>query len=872
VIADILRRLAAGETLRDREARMRCKDGSIKHVLIDSSVLFEQGRFIHTRCFTRDISDRKRAEEARARLAAIVESSQDAIISKTLDGRITSWNAAAEQLFGYRAEEAIGQPITLIVPPERQDEERTILEQLRRGERIEHYETVRVAKQGRRIDVSLTISPVHDGDGQVIGASKISRDITARKWAERRLTTQNRVTHLLAESEGLYDAARKILQTVCEHLEWQVGVLWRVEEEQALRFVELYHLPSVQVPAFEAMSREQSFEPGVGLPGRVWAAAQPVWIGDVVEDGNFPRAPVARAEGLHAALGFPILLGGKVLGVIEFFSDDIREPDPDLLEMTGVIGSQIGQYIERRAVEAALRASEAKHRLLAEAVPAMVWSNRADGSNDFFNTRWLEYTGLSVEQSRGQGWSTALHPDDREQALECWGRCLRSGEPYRHEFRVRRADGEYRWCLSQAMPMRDAQGRVLRWFGTCTDIDDRKRAEDASRFLADASAALADLTDHESTLQEVATLAVPRFADWCAVDLRDSDGGVRRLAVAHGDPVKAELARATVRKYASSVCETRGIGYVIRTGQPQWLPAVPDETLLTFTDDEDHVSIVGRLGAKSYLCVPLKSRVQVLGALTFVMAQSGRVYEAPDVRAAEDLADRAVIAIENARLLAALKEADRRKDEFLAMLAHELRNPLAPIRNAVQIFRGKGLPVPELQWATEVIDRQIQQMTRLVDDLLDVSRITRGKLALRKQLIDLETVINSAVEASRPMIEKWGHKLTITIPPRPVRLEADPTRLAQVFLNLLNNAAKYTDRGGRITLAAEHQTDHVLIRVEDNGIGIPSQMLPRVFELFAQADRSLDRAEGGLGIGLTLVQRLVEMHGGTVEARSDGPR
>ncbi|HLX06912.1 MAG TPA: ATP-binding protein [Thermoanaerobaculia bacterium] len=228
-------------------------------------------------------------------------------------------------------------------------------------------------------------------------------------------------------------------------------------------------------------------------------------------------------------------------------------------------------------------------------------------------------------------------------------------------------------------------------------------------------------------------------------------------------------------------------------------------------------------------------------------------------------------AVENATLLAALKESDRRKDEFLAMLAHELRNPLAPIRNGVQILRAKGPPEPELQWATEVIDRQLHQMTRLVDDLLDVSRITTGKIELRKERVELATIVNSAVEASRPLIDKWGHQVTVTIPPQPIELEADLTRLSQALLNLINNAAKYMDRAGRIWVIAERRGGQVWIRVKDTGIGIPAEMLPRIFDMFTQVDRSLERSEGGLGIGLTLVQRLVEMHGGTVEARSDGP-
>jgi PAS domain S-box-containing protein len=218
----------------------------------------------------------------------------------------------------------------------------------------------------------------------------------------------------------------------------------------------------------------------------------------------------------------------------------------------------------------------------------------------------------------------------------------------------------------------------------------------------------------------------------------------------------------------------------------------------------------------------------------------------------------------------ALKEADQRKDEFLALLAHELRNPLAPIRNAVEILRAKGPPAPELRWAREVIDRQLEQMTRLVDDLLDVSRITRGKVELRKERIELSMVVGDAIEASRPLIEKWGHELTVTLPPEPVFLDADRTRIGQVLLNLLNNAAKYTDQGGHIWLTGERAGHQVVVRVRDTGVGIAPDMLPGIFEMFRQVDRSLERSRGGLGLGLTLARRLVELHGGTLVAHSPG--
>ncbi|HVG08628.1 MAG TPA: ATP-binding protein [Thermoanaerobaculia bacterium] len=219
----------------------------------------------------------------------------------------------------------------------------------------------------------------------------------------------------------------------------------------------------------------------------------------------------------------------------------------------------------------------------------------------------------------------------------------------------------------------------------------------------------------------------------------------------------------------------------------------------------------------------------------------------------------------------ALKESDRRKDEFLATLAHELRNPLNPIRSAVEVLRLRGPDSPDLRWGREVIDRQVDHLTRLIDDLLDVSRITRNKLELRKQQVDLAEILNGAVESNRPLIDRKGQELAVTLPAEPVFLEADLVRLTQAFINLLDNAAKYTPAGGRIALSAERQGAEVVVSVKDTGIGIPPGKLAHLFDMFYQVDRSLERSHGGLGIGLTLVKRLVEMHGGTVEARSQGP-
>ena len=365
----------------------------------------------------------------------------------------------------------------------------------------------------------------------------------------------------------------------------------------------------------------------------------------------------------------------------------------------------------------------------------------------------------------------------------------------------------------------------------------RAAAEAAARrleFLARAGAALGRSLDFPATLRGLAGLPVPFLAD-SAVAVHVEPDGRWRTETEGGD--LSEAVAAVLRR---ALAEGKTVRVEAAAGGPA-----------------------------EVLAVPLRSRGAVMGALALEAVR--RRYTAEDVALAEDLAARGAAALENARLYHDLHEQDHRKTEFLAMLAHELRNPLAPIRNAVQLLRQPAGDAPGKQWAGDVIERQVQQMVRLVDDLLDVSRITRGKVTLRTEPLDAAAVATAAVETSRPLIDARGHELTVALPPEPLWVTADPARLAQVLANLLNNAAKYTEKGGRIELLVERDGDEAVFRVRDTGVGIAAEMLPCVFDLFTQIDRSLDRSEGGLGIGLTLVRRLVELHGGTVQAFSAGP-
>ena len=518
------------------------KDGS--ECPIDDSaapIRHEQGDVSGCVLIFRDVTAQRMLERDRANqlltarlLASIVESSNDAIISKSLEGIIQSWNAAAERLFGFTAEEATGRHISMVIPPERIAEEDKIIASLKAGKRIEHYETERVRKDGQLINVSLTISPIRDDEGNVVGASKIVRDITERKRVERDREMFVMVIETSTDFIGMSDLN---------------GIPF---------FVNRAGLEMIGLENLDEARRK------------------------TVQDFFFP------------------------------------EDQPRIM-------------------------------------------------NEFFPS--------VLENGHGE--------------LEVRFRHFKTGEP--------------RWMAYKVLTLKDAANEVIGFATVSQDITERKRLEDNLRVLA-----------------------------------------------------------------------------------------------------------------------------------------------------------------------ADLSETDRRKNEFLATLAHELRNPLAPMSNMLEVLKRADGNAEILKRAHETIERQLGQMVRLVDDLLDLNRITHDRLELRRSEVEFSSVIQQAVEVARPLIDAAGHHLTVELPDEPIYLNADRTRLAQVFGNLLNNSSKYTKPEGTISLRAERSGAEVVVTVKDNGAGIPADKLDSIFDMFMQVDRTSERSQGGLGIGLTLVKRLVEMHGGTIEPRSAG--
>jgi signal transduction histidine kinase/DNA-binding response OmpR family regulator len=395
----------------------------------------------------------------------------------------------------------------------------------------------------------------------------------------------------------------------------------------------------------------------------------------------------------------------------------------------------------------------------------------------------------------------------------------------------------------------------------------REAAERASRrlaFLAEASDVLAGSLDLEATLRALLRLVVPQFADVGIVSLMSTDGQTERheMIWATTDP-DHPLLTASLSELGDPIVD----GALLRvreSGRPETIERDPRGP------PASRIALPRGLAVHALMLVPLLVRGRKLGALTLGLDTPTRRFDADALAMVADLATRGAGALDNALLFRKIQDEDQRKNEFLAMLAHELRNPLAPISNAVHILRVSEDDPSKLAWARELIARQLKQLVRLVDDLLDVSRITRGKIELKLEPIEVGQVIAAAIETSKPNIDAQRHTLSLQLPNEPLRVTGDFARVAQILSNLVNNAAKYTPKGGRISLSAALEGEEVVFRIRDSGVGIPPEFLTSIFDPFTQVDRTLARSHGGLGIGLTLVRRLVEMQNGCVSVRSEG--
>jgi PAS domain S-box-containing protein len=553
---------------------------------------------------------------------------------------------------------------------------------------------------------------------------------------------------------------------------------------------------------------------------------------------------------------------------------------------------------ERKQAEAALRLSEDRYRTLANALPQLVWVNEPNGNVQFFNERWLEYTGAAI-LTLGVGlWVELIHPDDFDPILAKRTLSIQAGEAYEVECRLRRFDSQYRWHLARVVPIKNEQGQVQSWVGTATDIHDLKQVEAEQRFLSQSSSILAAFLDYQVTFANVAQLLVPDLADFCFFHVIATDGTIQQVTCHCRHPDQQAWFDHINQFVSTSDITCLLAAEAIATGQSQRVAEVTDDWLQTVATNPEYLQLLSDIHISSIIVVPLKVRHRVLGAITLALSsESGRRYTEADLALIEELTVRASMALDNAQLYHLAQESNRIKDEFLAVLSHELRSPLNPILGWVKLLQTRQFDQHATQRALETIERNAKLQTQLIEDLLDISRILRGKMMLNVTAVNLITVIQAAIETVRLSAEAKGLELKIMPTPiSPVQVSGDAVRLQQIIWNLLSNAIKFTPAGGQVKICLEQVTDegvrewrsrgveepvslHALtspsppyaqITISDTGKGIKPEFLPHVFEYFRQEDSRTTRQFGGLGLGLAIVRYLTELHGGTVRAESQG--
>jgi PAS domain S-box-containing protein len=1049
-----------------------------------SAKILPDGRW---QAFGRDISERKRIErtlqESEERFRLTIDEAPIGIALVALDGRFVRVNRALCEIVGYSSGELTELTFQAITHPDDRDTDRAAAGQLVRGE-IPRYQREKryLSKDGTIVDVMLNTSILRDRDGTPRYFISQIEDIRQRKQAETALKESEQRLNLALDSA-------------------QIG---------------MWDLDLLTDTSVRSLRHDQIF--GYSSPSPTWGSA--IFMTHVVPEDR----DVAERAFEHAFTSDSFDMECRILwpdNSIHWISAKgrvFRNPAGHPVRMMGTVAD----ITEQKRAEEALERSERDFRELAESMPQIVWATTVNGWNIYFNQQWVDYTGLTLEESYGEGWITPFHPDDRQRAWDAWKRATQYGDTYSLESRLRRADGVYRWWLIRGVPQFSANGEISKWFGTCTDIEQLKVAEqrlkeseakfsgiiaisadaiisidderritmfnrgaerifgyseaevigtpfdnliperlrsvhrqhverfaagdviargmgerlttiaglrkngeefpaeaaisklrigdqtlltvalrditkrkrieedlkaanasldaivenvplmlfikDATslrflrfnrageellgsprenftgksdydlwpqaqaeffvekdretlksgkvvdipeeeiqtpdkgvrilhtkkvpildsaghplyllgiseditersvlekeqRFLAEANVALSASLDYEQTLASVARLAVQHVADWCAVNIMDKSGRLTRLALATADPAKAAV-RAALERTPPSPAHPDLAWSVIEGGRALVVEHVTPEFLESMAQGPEHLKALLATGLTSLMAVPLEMRGQTLGVLVFGSSTPSHVYGQDDLRLAKALADRAAVAIENARLYRASVNATQLRDQVLGVVAHDLRNPLSAILLQAGSLKRRG-PEPDRrsQKPGEAIESAVTRMNRLIQDLLDVALMEAGQLTIQPARLSTRELIVEAADLQRPLASSSSLELRVDVDDVP-EIWGDRDRLLQVLENLIGNAIKFTEAGGWIGVGATSRDHEVVFWVSDTGSGIASEDLPRVFDRFWQATRA---GRQGAGLGLPITKGIVEAHGGRIWVES----
>jgi PAS domain S-box-containing protein len=883
------------------------KDGSLfwANVVI-TSLRDQTGELVGFAKVTRDLTARRQIEESlrqsEERFRLLLENVRDyAIFMLDERGRITTWNVGAERIKGYRADEIIGQHFSRFYPAEdvRAGKCDMELERAARDGRFED-EGWRIRKDGSRFWANVVITALRDSNGKVFGFAKVTRDLTERKRAEEerlragqlaqtRVRAMTAIAEVLANTFTAAEVASAVIERGMSVAQADTCTLYLLNPQTMA--LELFAEHGCN-PAVLASLR--TVTPSSGNPTYAigTGSAPAVWIENARDYAAYFPALAAlpvTGERAQAFACIPLVAESRILGMIGLGFRQERTFAGDEREFIHTFARQCAQALARaRRLESERAAFALADRLRSSlsttlrSIGDAVIATDASGRITLMNSVAEALTGWREDEARGRPITEIFHivnehtravvPNPVEKVLEVGGIVGLAN----HTVLIAR-DGREIPIDDSGAPIRSEDGSTTEGVVLVfRDVTERKLAEMRSALVSDASTVLAQSLDYEATIARVAQLAVPRFADWCAVDICAGDEP-KRVAVAHVDPSKIELAKELARKYPRNPEAVTGVPQVLRTGIAELHREIPDQLLVAGCVDAEHLRIVRELRLRSAMIVPLMKQNRTLGAISFVYSTSGRTYSADDLRTAEDLARRCADAIENARLYLSEQEArkhadvaNRAKDEFLAIVSHELRTPLNAIMGWAKLLSSADFDEARRQRAMETIERNAVAMAQLIDDLLDMSRVISGKMKLDIQRVEMLGVMEAAIDSIRPAATAKDIELVPMLEGPTPKIMGDPTRLQQIVWNMLSNAVKFTHKGGRVTVQLCQVGSSIDITVADNGKGIAPSFLPHVFEAFRQEDASISRARGGLGLGLSITRQLVELHGGHITAQSSG--
>jgi PAS domain S-box-containing protein len=809
-----------------------------------------------------------------------------AIFMLSPDGYVATWSAGARQMNGYDAGEVIGRHFSVFYLPEDVTARKpaALLASAARDGRVED-EGWRVRKDGSRFWASVVITARRDELGRLRGYGAVTQDVTARRTAEAQLhTSEQRFHHLI---DAVVDYAIFMIDPAGNITTWNTGAarLKGYSEPEIIgRHFSTFHTPE---------------DRAAGRPAHILAAA--LRHGRVDEEGWRVRKDGSRfwAHDVITALRDD---QGELIGFAKVTRDltERRAAEEERRRSDAKDRQLVREQTAREVAEQAerrVRESEERYRALSrrleivfEGVDDGISVQDRSGAVVFANAAAARMCGFERAED-----FIAAAPESivvRYEVLDEHGRPfdaealparrVLAGMPSSSALmnvRERRSTRQW-WTLVRASPVLDDAGEPELVINIWHDVTAERRQEIHAKHLADATAALTTSLRPAEMLDALGRTLVPGLGDWCSIFLLEGDE-LKSVCVAHADPARRA---ADAERFPLRSSEEGGLWEVVRSGRPAVVNDVSEELTATATPGSEHLALLRGAGMKAVAMVPIHHRDRTLGALALVFAEREHRYDTHDVELAQEIARRAAVALESAELYAAAEraaknaesaarsaeDANRAKDEFLATVSHELRTPLSAILGWSALLRQRVID-PALLKPIDVIHRNAQAQVKIIDDILDVSRVINGKLRLEVKPVDLVAIAKDAAEVVRPSADAKGILLELTTGDKPCLLVADPERMQQVVWNLLSNAVKFSDSGAVVRLGIEQRGPLVELEVSDTGRGIDPAFLPMMFERFKQADSSKTRRVGGLGLGLAIVRHIVELHGGRVRAASDGP-